>query len=102
MRVVRFAETVRRPPQTYSELVHALLENLAALHLDIAPCYLGTDSQRREILSYLNVNVSTIIDLSGPTRKRPALLGVLAVLWAVSGRRLRRAVRSRRGRRSAE
>jgi len=51
--VVRVAQTVRRPPQTNSELVRALLAHLAALHLDIAPRYLGTDPQGREIFSYL-------------------------------------------------
>jgi Ser/Thr protein kinase RdoA (MazF antagonist) len=51
--VVRVAETVRRPPQTNSELVRALLAHLAALHLDIAPRYLGSDPEGREIFSYL-------------------------------------------------
>jgi len=62
--VVRVADTVRRPPQPNSALVRALLAHLAALHLEIAPRYLGADQQGREIFSYLEGEVPAELDAS--------------------------------------
>jgi aminoglycoside phosphotransferase (APT) family kinase protein len=62
--VVRVAETVRRPPQPNSELVRALLAHLAALHLEIAPRYLGTDQQGREMFSHLAGEVPAELNAS--------------------------------------
>ena len=62
--VVRVADTVRRPPQPNSELVRVLLAHLAALHLEIAPRYLGTDQQGREMFSYLAGDVPVELDAS--------------------------------------
>jgi aminoglycoside phosphotransferase (APT) family kinase protein len=60
--VVRVADTVRRPQQPNSELVRALLAHLAALHLEIAPRYLGTDQQGREVFGYLAGEVPAELD----------------------------------------
>jgi aminoglycoside phosphotransferase (APT) family kinase protein len=62
--VVRVADTVRRPPQPNSELVRALLAHLTTLHLEIAPRYLGTDQQGREMFSYLAGDVPAELDAS--------------------------------------
>jgi Ser/Thr protein kinase RdoA (MazF antagonist) len=62
--VVRVAGTVRRPPQPNSELVRVLLAHLAALHLEIASRYLGTDQQGREMFTYLAGDVPAELDTS--------------------------------------
>jgi Phosphotransferase enzyme family len=62
--VVRVGSTVRRPPQPNSELVRALLAHLAALQLEIAPRYLGTDQKGREMFSYLAGDVPAELDAS--------------------------------------
>jgi Ser/Thr protein kinase RdoA (MazF antagonist) len=50
--VVRAGDTVRRPTNSNSSLVHALLRYLDAVGFDAAPRFLGLDEQGREILSY--------------------------------------------------
>jgi Ser/Thr protein kinase RdoA (MazF antagonist) len=62
--VVRVAGTVRRPPQPNSELVRLLLAHLAALHLEIALRYLGTDQQGREMFTYLAGDVPAELNTS--------------------------------------
>jgi len=51
--VVRVGNTVRRPLQATSPLVHALLKHLEAVGFDGAPRFLGVDDRGREILSYI-------------------------------------------------
>lgn len=52
-RVVRVGDTVRRPLRRTSPATCALLQHLAAVGFDGAPRYLGTDSQGREVLTYV-------------------------------------------------
>jgi hypothetical protein len=56
--VVRVGNTVRRPLQETSPLVHALLKHLEAVGFDGAPWFLGIDERGREILSYIEGEVA--------------------------------------------
>jgi hypothetical protein len=56
--VVRVGNTVRRPLQATSPLVHALLEHLEAVGFDGAPRFLGIDDRGREILTYIEGEVA--------------------------------------------
>jgi hypothetical protein len=51
--VVRVGDTVRRPLRASSAATHALLEHLDRVGFTGAPTLLGTDSQGREVLSYV-------------------------------------------------
>src|ERR1700761_2177353 len=51
--VVRVGETVRRPLQASSPLVHALLTHLEQVGFDGAPRFLGIDSKGREVLTFV-------------------------------------------------
>jgi hypothetical protein len=52
-RVVRIADTVRRPLRPTSPATHALLRHLDAVGFTGAPRFLGVDEQDREVLSYV-------------------------------------------------
>jgi Phosphotransferase enzyme family len=56
--VVRIGNTVRRPLQTTSPLVHALLKHLEAVGFDGAPRFLGVDDRGREILTFIEGEVA--------------------------------------------
>lgn len=62
--VVRVGETVRRPRGGNWRLVRALLTQLREFGFEGAPCYLGSDDQGREILSYLPGDVPLDLDAS--------------------------------------
>jgi hypothetical protein len=51
--VVRVGETVRRPVQPSSPLVHALLTHLEQAGFDGAPRFLGVDRNGREVLTFV-------------------------------------------------
>jgi Phosphotransferase enzyme family len=51
--VVRVGDTVRRPIRSSSPAVHAVLDHLEKAGFDGAPRFLGTDSDGREVLSYI-------------------------------------------------
>ena len=51
--VVRVGDTVRRPLRASSTATHALLEHLERVGFSGAPNFLGVDSQKREVLSYV-------------------------------------------------
>ena len=51
--VVRVGDTVRRPQRSWSAATHTLLRHLEAVGFEGAPRFLGTDSQGREVLSYI-------------------------------------------------
>ena len=51
--VARVGDTVRRPLRASSAAAHALLRHLEQVGFTGAPTFLGVDSQRREVLSYL-------------------------------------------------
>lgn len=52
-RVVRLANTVRRPVHPWTPAVHALLRHLEDVGFPYAPRVLGIDQEGREILTYL-------------------------------------------------
>ncbi len=56
--VVRVGDTVRRSQGPNAPYVHALLDHLAAVGFDGAPRYLGEDDQGREVLTYVEGEVS--------------------------------------------
>jgi hypothetical protein len=56
--VVRAGDTVRRPRQPGSDAVHALLRHLDRVGFDGAPRYLGDDENGREVLTYIEGEVS--------------------------------------------
>lgn len=56
--VVRFGSTVRRATGPWSSAVHQLLLHLTDAGFDGAPRYLGTDVQGREILSFIEGEVT--------------------------------------------
>jgi hypothetical protein len=51
--VVRVGNTVRRPQRRTSPATHALLCHLTDIGFDGAPRFIGIDSQKREVLSYI-------------------------------------------------
>jgi hypothetical protein len=51
--VVRIGDTVRRPTGAWTPGVHALLRHLDTSRFKSSPKVLGTDDERREILSYV-------------------------------------------------
>jgi hypothetical protein len=51
--IVRIGETVRRPQRSWSAATHALLLHLEAVEFEGAPRFLGVDSRKREVLSYI-------------------------------------------------
>jgi hypothetical protein len=56
--IVRVGNTVRRPQQPSSPLVHALLKHLETVGFAGAPRFLGIDDQGREILTYVEGEVA--------------------------------------------
>lgn len=56
--VVRVGDTVRRSQGPNAPYVHALLDHLEAVGFDGAPRYLGEDDQGREVLTYIEGEVS--------------------------------------------
>ncbi|MER5198370.1 aminoglycoside phosphotransferase family protein [Streptomyces sp. NPDC002755] len=52
--VVRVGDTVRRPVQSWTSTVHALLGHLEAVGFPYAPRPLGFDEQGREVLTYID------------------------------------------------
>ena len=56
--VVRVGNTVRRPVQGNSPLVHALLKHLEDVGFAGAPRFLGIDSAGREVLTYIEGEVA--------------------------------------------
>jgi hypothetical protein len=56
--LVRVGDTVRRPVQASSPLVHALLAHLAERGFDGAPRFLGIDNRGREVLTYVDGEVA--------------------------------------------
>jgi hypothetical protein len=52
--VVRVGDTVRRPLKHDADVVHALLQHFERSGFDGAPRYLGIDSKRRAILSFID------------------------------------------------
>jgi hypothetical protein len=56
--VVRVGDTVRRPVQANSPLVHALLTHLEGRDFDGAPRFLGIDNRGREVLTYIDGEVA--------------------------------------------
>jgi len=56
--VVRVGDTVRRPVQGNSPLVHALLTHLESAGFAGAPRFLGIDSAGREVLTYVDGEVA--------------------------------------------
>jgi hypothetical protein len=60
--VVRIGDTVRRRTRQSNEAVHGLLRHLEQASFDGSPKYLGIDAQGREILSYVEGDVTA----SGP------------------------------------
>lgn len=55
--VVRINDTVRRPHQSSSAFTQKLLTHLERQDVRIAPRYMGTDDEERDILSYLDGEV---------------------------------------------
>ncbi len=53
-KVIRIADTVRRPTQRWTPAVHALLRHLETIGFPYAPQVLGIDDEDREILTYLD------------------------------------------------
>jgi Phosphotransferase enzyme family len=51
--VMRVGNTVRRPMPSDADYVHGLLTHLERRGFEAAPRFLGVDSRRREILSYI-------------------------------------------------
>ena len=78
--VTRVGDTVRRGTGPWTPAVHALLRHLERVGFDGAPRVLGTDEQRREILSYIPGEV--------PNRASPEIATELVL--AEVGRLLRR------------
>jgi len=74
---VRIGDTVRRPAQTWTPAVHAVLRHLEAAGCDGVPRVLGFDAAGREILTYLH---GQTIGLTRPwtawVRSDPALVQV--------------------------
>jgi len=56
--VVRVGDTVRRPVQENSPLVHALLKHLESAGFDGAPRFLGIDARGREVLTFIKGEVA--------------------------------------------
>jgi hypothetical protein len=56
--VVRVGDTVRRPLNPNSALIHALLRHLEAAGFSGAPRFLGIDAAGREVLSYIEGEVA--------------------------------------------
>ena len=56
--VVRVGDTVRRPLNPSSPLIHALLRHLEAAGFTGAPRFLGIDAAGREVLSYVDGEVA--------------------------------------------
>jgi hypothetical protein len=56
--VVRVGDTVRRPVQENSLLVHALLKHLESVGFDGAPRFLGIDARGREVLTFIEGGVA--------------------------------------------
>jgi hypothetical protein len=56
--VVRVGDTVRRPLNRNSPLIHALLRHLEAVGFAGAPRFLGIDAAGREVLSYIQGEVA--------------------------------------------
>jgi hypothetical protein len=56
--VVRVGNTVRRPVQANSPLVHALLKHLEKSGFGGAPRFLGIDAKGREVLTYIDGEVA--------------------------------------------
>ncbi|MFI5832880.1 phosphotransferase [Micromonospora sp. NPDC051300] len=52
--VVRIGDTVRRTPPAAADFAAALLRHLAATAPGVAPAYLGTDEQGRQVLSHVD------------------------------------------------
>lgn len=77
--VVRVGDTVRRPQGVRSPFVHQLLQDLTASRFAGSPCFLGIDSQQREILSFMpgevpsNLGVFTSRQLGAAARLLRAL-----------------------------
>jgi hypothetical protein len=65
--IVRVGDTVRRPLNPSSPLIHALLRHLEAVGFTGAPRFLGIDAAGREVLSYISGEVAG--------RPRPAWIG---------------------------
>ncbi len=57
--VVRVGDTVRRPTGGNAAFVHRLLEHLAEMGFETAPRFLGVDEQGREILTFIEGEVSS-------------------------------------------
>jgi hypothetical protein len=53
-RVIRIADTVRRPLHPWSPTVHELLRHLESVGFPYAPRLLGIDTEGREVLTYLD------------------------------------------------
>ena len=56
--VVRVGDTVRRPVQENSLLVHALLKHLESVGFDGAPRFLEIDAREREVLTFIEGEVA--------------------------------------------
>jgi hypothetical protein len=56
--IVRVGDTVRRPLNPSSPLIHALLRHLEAAGFTGAPRFLGIDAAGREVLSYISGEVA--------------------------------------------
>ena len=57
--VVRIGDTVRRPRGGSSDAVRALLLHLATVGFEGAPQYLGVDEQGRDVLTFIDGDVSS-------------------------------------------
>jgi aminoglycoside phosphotransferase (APT) family kinase protein len=62
--LVRVGDTVRRPPHSRSEFVHAVLRHLEAVGFHGAPRLLGMDEEGREVLGFIEgeVHVTPLSD----------------------------------------
>jgi hypothetical protein len=74
--VVRVGDTVRRPPNPNSPLIHALLRHLESVGFTGAPRFLGIDAAGREVLSYIEGEVAG--------RPRPPWIGDEARMVSVA------------------
>jgi aminoglycoside phosphotransferase (APT) family kinase protein len=54
---VRVGDTVRRPSGPWTPAIHALLDHLDAAGFDAAPRALGSDSEGREVVTYIEGDV---------------------------------------------
>ena len=63
--IVRVSNTVRRATRASSPCVHALLQHLERVGFDGSPRFLGIDEQGREILSFIEGDVTALSSPSG-------------------------------------